>query len=64
MTPRLRQDHSKWYKMVLVNGACKHGKYEQIWLKSVCIRPNINVSAMHLSTPPAVQQVSQTQLIM
>ena len=36
----------KWYKMVEVNGTCKHGRYNKIWLKSLCVMSNIKVFAM------------------
>ena len=36
VTPRQGEGQWKWYKMIEVNGAYKHGWYEQIWLNSIC----------------------------
>ena len=35
VNPKQGQGQSKWYKMVEVNGAYKHGRCERIWLKSL-----------------------------
>ena len=34
VSPRKVQGQWKWYKMVEVNGAYKHGLYEKNWLDS------------------------------
>ena len=43
--PRQSQVQWKWYKMVEVNGAYKHGWYEQIWLNSLCVMSNVKIFA-------------------
>ena len=43
--PRQGEGQWKWYKMVEVNGAYKHGRYEIIWLNSLHGMSNIWVSA-------------------
>ena len=37
VTPRTGQSQWKWYKMVEVNGACKHGRYEKKTDRKVCV---------------------------
>ena len=39
----------KWYKMV--NGANKHGRYDQFWLISLCVMSNTNVFATEDGRP-------------
>ena len=34
-----------WYKMVEVNGAYKHGRYEKIWFNSLRVMANDKVFA-------------------
>ena len=34
-TPQQSQGQWKWYKMLEVNGAYKHGRYERIWFNSL-----------------------------
>ena len=40
-----------WYNMVEVHGASKHGRCEQIWLKSLCLMSYVEVFAMHNGQP-------------
>ena len=48
----------KLHKMVEANGAYKHGRYEQIWLNSLCVMSNAKMFAMQDS-----RLVERTQLI-
>ena len=39
--------------MVEVNGALKHGRYDNIWLNGLRVMSNINVFAIQDGWPPA-----------
>ena len=43
VTPRQGQGQWKWYKMLEVNGAYKHDRYEKIWLRILSVMANIKV---------------------
>ena len=45
VTPRQGQGQWKWYQMVEVNGAYKHGRYEKVWLNSLHVMSNDKVFA-------------------
>ena len=36
MTSSQGQDQRKWYQVIEVNGAYKYGRYEKMWLNSLC----------------------------
>ena len=44
-TPYIDPNQWKWYKMVEVNGASKHGRYTQILLNSLHVMSNVKVFA-------------------
>ena len=52
VTPKQGKGQWKWYKMIEVNGAYKHGRYEKRWLKSLCAMSNVKVFATQ-DNPPA-----------
>ena len=45
VTPSQGQGQWKWYKMEEINGAYKHGKCEQIWLKTLHVMFNFKLFA-------------------
>ena len=45
VTPSQGQGQWKWYKMEEVNGAYKHGRYEEIWLNSLRVMSNVKLFA-------------------
>ena len=51
MTPRQGQDQWKLYKIVKVNGAYNHGRYEQNWSYSMGVITNDKVFAMQGERP-------------
>ena len=53
------QGQWKWYKMVEVYGAYKHGRHERIWLKNLCVASNVKVFAV-LDRQPDIGQLDKT----
>ena len=51
VTPSQGQGPLKWYKMVEMNDADKHGKYEKMRLKSLHIMYNVEGFAMQDDQP-------------
>ena len=45
MTPTQGQGQCKQYKMIEFNGGYKHGRFEKIWLNSLCEMFNVKVFA-------------------
>ena len=59
VTLRQGQGQWKWYKMVDVDGAYKHGNNENIWLNS--LRAMSNISLCHIRQPAS--QMNMTHYI-
>ena len=55
LTPGKDQGH----KMVAVTGACKHGRYQRIWLQSFFVISNIKVFATEDGRPDSHTMASQ-----
>ena len=51
VTSRQGQGQLKWYKIVEVNYAYKHSRYEKIWLNSLCAISNVQVYATQDGQP-------------
>ena len=62
MTLSQGQSQSKWYKMLEVNGVYKHGRYAQIWLKSLRVTSTNKVSATQ-DGPPA-ELITQIHILL
>ena len=60
VTPHQDQGHRKWYKMVKVNGALKHGRYERIWLKILRIMSKLKFLQHKTDSPTTAGQTNTT----